>query len=64
MLGARTMLFALPDKTDYTNRWTMNPYIFDNTYFKEVLLGDKSRYLKTDGERLLLSDREMKGFVE
>jgi hypothetical protein len=42
----------------------MNPYVFDNTYYKELLLGDKSRYLKTEGEHMLLRDQEMKQFVE
>ena len=32
----------------------MNPYVFDNSYYKEVLLGEKSKYLKTGAEQLLM----------
>ena len=36
-------------------RWTLNPYVFDNTYYQEVLLGENSKYLKTNNERMLLN---------
>jgi hypothetical protein len=42
----------------------MNPYVFDNTYFKEVLLGDRSKYLKTNMEIMIASDKEMREYVE
>jgi hypothetical protein len=38
--------------------------VFDNTYFKEVLLGDRSKYLKTPSEHILLEDASLKTFVE
>lgn len=36
----------------------MNPYVFDNTYFKEVLKGETSAYLKTKDDIELLVDAE------
>lgn len=42
----------------------MNPYVFDNTYFKELLLEDESKYYKTDADRALLRDAKLKSWVE
>jgi len=38
--------------------------VFDNTYYKEVLLGDRSKFLKTPGEHMLVEDPEMKRLCE
>jgi L-ascorbate peroxidase len=38
--------------------------VFDNSYYKEVLLGDKSKFLKTPAEHMLLENDEMKRLVE
>jgi L-ascorbate peroxidase len=42
----------------------MNPFVFDNSYFKEVLVGHDSRYLKTQGDLSLLHNSEFKVWVE
>jgi hypothetical protein len=42
----------------------MNPYVFDNTYFKEVLFAADSRYLKTEADLKLLNNPELKQWVE
>lgn len=42
----------------------MNPYVFDNSYFKEVLVGRDSIYLKTDADMRLLNDSELRKWVE
>jgi catalase (peroxidase I) len=47
LMGIHTVGFANDDNKGKKGRWTMNPYVFDNTYFKEVLLGRDSNYLKT-----------------
>ena len=52
LLGQYTVGFAHNEQWSGL-RWTMNPYVFDNTYYKEVLLGDQSKYLKTGAEHLL-----------
>jgi len=47
MMGSHTIGFANMDNAGSQNRWTQNPHTFDNSYFKEVLLGDRSKFLKT-----------------
>ena len=42
----------------------MNPFVFDNTYFQEVLLGSKGIYLKTEADLNLLNDPSLKKWVE
>jgi hypothetical protein len=38
-MGSFTLGFATDDNKGKKGRWTMNPYVFDNSYFQEVLLG-------------------------
>lgn len=47
LMGSHTIGFAHLERTGLQGRWTQNPHVFDNSYFKEVLLGDRSKYLKT-----------------
>lgn len=63
-MGSYTLGFVDDDNKGKKSRWTMNPYVFDNTYFKEVLLGHDSRYLKTEADLKLLHDPELKKWVE
>ena len=62
LMGRRTLGF-LPPEDEYHGKWVQNPYVFDNTYFQE-LLNDKSRYIKLDDDRSLLKDPELKRYVE
>ena len=39
LMGSHTLGFAKNGATGPHNRWTINPHVFDNTYYKEVLLG-------------------------
>lgn len=64
IMGAHTLGFASDNNKGKLGRWTMNPYVFDNTYFKEVLLGHDSIYLKTEADLRLLHDPELKQWVE
>lgn len=45
-------------------RWTQNPHVFDNDYYKELLLGPKSKFIKLNSEEMLMADPEMKEIVE
>lgn len=63
-MGHRTIGFAHADASGFHGRWTQNPHVFDNSYYKEVLLGDKSKFLKTPVEHMLLQDSELKRYVE
>lgn len=64
IMGSQTLGFASDDNQAKTGRWTMNPYVFDNSYFKEVLVGRDSIYLKTDADMRLLNDSELRKWVE
>ena len=64
LMGSYTLGFANDDNKLRKGRWTMNPYVFDNTYFQEVLLGHESKYLKTEADIKLLSSPELKHWVE
>lgn len=64
LMGSHTIGFASMDRTGAQNRWTLNPHVFDNSYYKEVLLGDRSKYLKTGGEILLANDAELRSICE
>ena len=54
LMGSHTLGFAHQDRSGFQGRWTQNPHVFDNSYFKEVLLGDKSKYLRTEGEIMIV----------
>ena len=62
LMGRRTLGF-LPPEDEYQGKWVQNPYVFDNTYFQE-LLNEKSRYIKLDDDRSLLKDPNLKQHVE
>lgn len=64
LMGSHTIGFASMERSGFQGRWTQNPHIFDNSYYKEVLLGDRSKFLKTKGEILLASDSELRGYCE
>ena len=63
LMGSYTLGFASDDNKGKNGRWTMNPYVFDNTYFQEVLIGHESKYLKTEADLKLLHDPELKEWV-
>ena len=64
IMGSHTLGFARDDNKAKKGRWTMNPYVFDNTYFKEVLVGHDSIYLKTEADLALMHEPSLKQWVE
>ena len=64
MLGRHTIEFAGKEKSGFKSRWTQNPYIFDNSYFQELLLGERSKYFKLPQELAFLEDEEVRRQVE
>ena len=56
LMGSHTLGFAHEERTGFKGRWTQNPHVFDNTYFKEVLLGEKTKFLRTPVEEHLYND--------
>lgn len=61
--GVHTLGQSHSDRSGISGRWTMNPYLFDNTYYKEVL-NPNSKYLKTNMETGMVSDPKMKEQME
>ena len=64
IMGSYTLGFASEDNKGKKGRWCMNPYVFDNSYFKEVLVGHESKYLKTESDLSLLHNSEFREWVE
>ena len=64
LMGSHTIGFASLEATGAHGRWTQNPHTFDNSYYKEVLLGEKSKFMKTPNEWLLLEDSDLKTYCE
>mgnify|MGYP001273885687 CR=1 FL=1 len=63
-MGMHTIGFIGEDNKGPHNRWTSNPYVFDNTYFQELLMGDKSRYYQSDSDMRLVANPELRQWVE
>jgi hypothetical protein len=64
LMGIHTLGFVGQAKKGFHTRWCMNPYVFDNTYFKELMLGERSKYYKTDADRKLINDARLKEWVD
>lgn len=64
ILGSHTMGFVHKDVMGVDGRWVKNPYVWDNTYFKQLLLGDKNKYYVAPSELDFLKDPEMKQWIE
>jgi L-ascorbate peroxidase len=64
LMGSHTLGFATMEVSGPQGRWTQNPHIFDNSYFQEVILGDRSKYLRTKAEILLGTDPELRSYCE
>jgi L-ascorbate peroxidase len=64
IMGSHTIGFAHEDRSGFKGRWTQNPHVFDNTYFKEVLLGEKTRFLRTHSEIMLYESPDLKAICE
>ena len=64
LMGNITIGFVGDDKKGPKSRWCMNPYVFDNTYFQELMLGDKSKYFKNEYDYKLMESTEGKQWVQ
>jgi len=63
-MGSFTLGFAGEEKKGAHTRWCMNPYVFDNTYFQELMLRDQSKYFKTEADLKLMQNESLKSWVE
>lgn len=64
LMGSFTIGFNGEDKKGPSTRWCMNPYVFDNTYYQELLLRDQSKYAHTEADRKLVQNNELRSWVE
>lgn len=64
LMGQLTIGFCGEDKKGPQTRWTMNPYVFDNEYFKELLLKDQSKYYRTEADLKLMQSSNLRNWVE
>ena len=63
-MGSFTLGFNGEDKKGPHTRWNMNPYVFDNAYYQEILLKDQSKYAHTEADRKLVQNSELRSWVE
>jgi len=63
--GAHTLGRAHADRSGFEGAWTNEPYIFDNSYYQELLKKDSDpSLLKLPSDTALLSEPSMKRWVE
>ncbi|XVE79704.1 hypothetical protein DITRI_Ditri14bG0079100 [Diplodiscus trichospermus] len=62
--GAHTLGRGHKERSGFEGPWTTNPLVFDNSYFKELLAGDKEGLLKLPTDKILLSDPAFRPLVE
>lgn len=62
--GAHTLGRCHKERSGFEGPWTTNPLIFDNTYFKELLSGEKEGLLQLPSDKALLSDPVFRPLVE
>ena len=64
LMGSFTLGFCGDDKKGAQTRWTQNPYVFDNSYFQELLLRDQSKYFRTEADLKLVQNASLKKWVD
>ncbi|KAL2938203.1 L-ascorbate peroxidase cytosolic [Bienertia sinuspersici] len=54
--GGHTLGRCHKERSGFEGPWTPNPLVFDNSYFKELLSGEKDGLLQLPSDKALLSD--------
>nr|AAD43334.1 ascorbate peroxidase [Zantedeschia aethiopica] len=62
--GGHTLGRAHPERSGFDGPWTNEPLKFDNSYFVELLEGEKEGLLKLPTDKVLVEDPEFRGYVE
>ena len=63
-MGSFTLGFNGKDKKGGNTRWCQNPYVFDNTYYKELLMGEHSVFEQQEADIKLVQTPELRQWVE
>ncbi|KAM5583916.1 L-ascorbate peroxidase, cytosolic [Rosa sericea] len=62
--GGHTLGRAHKERSGFEGPWTPNPLIFDNSYFTELLSGEKEGLLQLPTDKALLSDPIFRPLVD
>ncbi|CAA0811950.1 L-ascorbate peroxidase 1- cytosolic [Striga hermonthica] len=62
--GGHTLGRCHKERSGFEGAWTSNPLIFDNSYFKELLTGEKVGLLQLASDKALLSDPVFRPLVD
>ncbi|KAL8480572.1 hypothetical protein ACS0TY_027205 [Phlomoides rotata] len=62
--GGHTLGRCHKERSGFEGAWTPNPLIFDNSYFKELLSGEKEDLIQLPSDKALLEDPVFRSFVE
>ncbi|XP_062215973.1 L-ascorbate peroxidase 1, cytosolic-like [Phragmites australis] len=62
--GGHTLGRCHKERSGFEGPWTRNPLLFDNSYFKELLIGDKEGLLQLPSDKALLNDPVFRPLVE
>ncbi|KAH1057550.1 hypothetical protein J1N35_035615 [Gossypium stocksii] len=62
--GGHTLGRYHKERSGFEGPWTTNPLIFDNSYFKELLTGEKDVLLQLPTDKVLLSDPVFRPLVD
>ena len=60
LMGIFTLGFHSDSRKGKGSRWCKNPYVFDNSYYKEVLLGENSMYYKSEADYKMIQNPELR----
>nr|ACN25039.1 ascorbate peroxidase [Doritis pulcherrima x Phalaenopsis hybrid cultivar] len=62
--GGHTLGRCHKERSGFEGAWTSNPLIFDNSYFTELLSGEKEGLIQLPSDKALLSDPVFRPFVD
>lgn len=62
--GGHTLGRCHRERSGFEGPWTVNPLIFDNSYYKELLTGDKEGLLQLPSDKALLTDPVFRPLVD
>ncbi|XP_024188981.1 L-ascorbate peroxidase 2, cytosolic isoform X2 [Rosa chinensis] len=62
--GGHTLGRCHKERSGFEGPWTTNPLIFDNSYFKELISGEKEGLIQLPSDKALLEDPVFRTFVE
>ncbi|XP_042476166.1 L-ascorbate peroxidase 2, cytosolic-like [Macadamia integrifolia] len=62
--GAHTLGRCHNERSGFEGLWTSNPLIFDNSYFTELITGEKEGLLQLPTDKVLVEDPSFRPWVE